>query len=383
MALASRLNTMYPNSVAMDGNMPVSIDDSETRQITYEVHVTWEDGEGTWSSISTEFTLFGFELGDEGCAEVRAVSGNTGGVSEWSTTVCATAGEEVIAGCTDEDANNYNPDANSDDGTCEYCNPGDVNGDNTVNVTDIVSIVNFILGGGTDVTDDLSCGDMNADGIINVTDIVTVVNYILGGGTLGSTTGSPAEEAIIVMADNGLSVESNKGLIKGVQLVLSHDPGFEIILVEEGANEWVRQNELNANTTIVLLVQDDVGFIGTTKGDYKIKSHVVVNELAKAIDSVTQDTRGSQPVAYEVKAAYPNPFNPSTTLEVVLPEAGYLSIKIYNLVGQEVATLANGYVPNGGTHQFVWNAMNMSSGVYLAKVEGLGAVQTQKLMLLK
>ena len=87
---------------------------------------------------------------------------------------------------------------------------------------------------------------------------------------------------------------------------------------------------------------------------------------------------------YEVKAAYPNPFNPTTTLNVVLPEAGYVSVKIYNLVGQEVATLANGFMPANQTgHQFIWNATNMSSGVYLAKVEGLGQIQTQKLMLLK
>ena len=69
---------------------------------------------------------------------------------------------------------------------------------------------------------------------------------------------------------------------------------------------------------------------------------------------------------------------------MVLPEAGYVSIKIYNLVGQEVATLANGYMQaNTAGHKFQWNASNMASGVYLVRAEGAGSVTTQKLMLLK
>jgi hypothetical protein len=268
------------------------------------------------------------------------------------------------------------------------CLDGDVNGDGNVNVTDIVSIVNFILSGGSDATE-LDCGDMNDDGVINVTDIVTVVNYILGGGTLSSATGSGAEEAIILMTDDGLSVES-EGVIKGIQLVLSHGPDFKIDLVDaNGAYEIASQNRLNATTTIVVVVKEDLrGFIGTTTGNYKVKTQVVVNEFAKAVDNDKidiLDTRGSGPVAYQVRAAYPNPFNPSTTLEVVLPDAGYVSVKIYNLVGQEVATLADGFMSATGQtgHQLVWNASNMSSGVYLVKVEGLGQVHTQKLMLLK
>ena len=89
-------------------------------------------------------------------------------------------------------------------------------------------------------------------------------------------------------------------------------------------------------------------------------------------------------VDFSLKAAYPNPFNPSTTLELVLPEAGYVSIKVYNLVGQEVATLADGMMEaNPSGHVFQWNASGMASGVYLVRAEGAGQISTQKLMLVK
>ena len=89
-------------------------------------------------------------------------------------------------------------------------------------------------------------------------------------------------------------------------------------------------------------------------------------------------------VDFSLKAAYPNPFNPSTTLELVLPEAGYVSLKVYNLVGQEVATLADGMMEaNTAGHVFQWNASGMASGVYLVRAENAGNISSQKLMLLK
>ena len=81
---------------------------------------------------------------------------------------------------------------------------------------------------------------------------------------------------------------------------------------------------------------------------------------------------------------YPTPFNPTTNLQLVLPETGYVSVKIYNLVGQEVATLAEGIMESNSIgYTLQWNASNMASGVYLIRAEVAGQVSTQKLMLLK
>ena len=87
---------------------------------------------------------------------------------------------------------------------------------------------------------------------------------------------------------------------------------------------------------------------------------------------------------FEVKLAGPNPFNPSTSLNVVVPDAGHVTVKIYNIVGQHVATLADGYMDRSAAgHTLHWNASQMASGVYLVRAETASSVSTQKLMLLK
>ena len=80
-----------------------------------------------------------------------------------------------IYGCTDENASNYDDSAGIDDGSCEYNTiMGDINGDNEVNILDIISLVNFIL-----TNEYETIGDLNIDGEINILDIVALVNIIL------------------------------------------------------------------------------------------------------------------------------------------------------------------------------------------------------------
>ena len=225
---------------------------------------------------------------------------------------------------------------------------------------------------------------MNGDGAINVTDIVSVVNYILGGGT---ALNSGAEEAIITIADNQVSVRGvDDKAISGIQLTLSHSNDFEYELVTVNAAEleFAGIIEIDDYTTELFVAKRDLNVIfTTTKGEFEIvdsPKNVVVNEKGVEIEFRTS----YEVVDFQLKAAYPNPFNPTTNLQLVLPEAGYVSVKIYNLVGQEVATLADGMMEaNSGGYTFQWNASNMASGVYLVRAEGAGQVATQKLMLLK
>ena len=185
-----------------------------------------------------------------------------------------------------------------------------------------------------------------------------------------------ATDATITIAGNELSVDGN-GFIQGVQLTLTHDYDFAIEL----ANEYVAEYATEGNVTTIVMVTDgsiSLNDIATTSGDYVIESAIVVDGNGTVIE--TQQT--TEIVSFELSAAYPNPFNPTTNLELALPEAGYVSVKIYNLVGQEVATLAEGTM-EANTYSFTWDASSMSSGVYIVRAEGAGQVATQKLMLLK
>lgn len=95
------------------------------------------------------------------------------------------------------------------------------------------------------------------------------------------------------------------------------------------------------------------------------------------------DDRGDRlPGEFDMKQNYPNPFNPSTTIMYSLPESGYVSVKLINLLGQEVATLVDGY-QEAGTRSVVLNAADLSSGVYFATLSSGGRTKTIKITLMK
>jgi len=80
--------------------------------------------------------------------------------------------------------------------------------------------------------------------------------------------------------------------------------------------------------------------------------------------------------------AYPNPFNPATTISYGVPEDSFVKLTIYDMMGREVATLFNDIKP-AGYHALVWNASNNASGMYFVQLISEDFVQTQKLMLVK
>jgi len=93
---------------------------------------------------------------------------------------------------------------------------------------------------------------------------------------------------------------------------------------------------------------------------------------------VEEDT----PAAFSVAQNSPNPFNPATTISFSLAEAGNVNVEVYNVAGQKVDTIANGFM-NAGSHSVVWDASDFSAGVYFYTVKSDGFSRTMKMTLLK
>jgi hypothetical protein len=95
------------------------------------------------------------------------------------------------------------------------------------------------------------------------------------------------------------------------------------------------------------------------------------------------------PEIYELYQNYPNPFNPSTTISFLLPSKSFVSLKIFDLLGRNVATLVSEEMLAGHYSQ-QWSAANLSSGIYFYRLQvysdavGAGSfTETKKLILLK
>jgi hypothetical protein len=91
---------------------------------------------------------------------------------------------------------------------------------------------------------------------------------------------------------------------------------------------------------------------------------------------------GPIPGDYVLNQNYPNPFNPGTRIEYSLPKSGYVSLKVYNLLGQEVATLLDG-PQQAGNYVVTFDGAGLSSGVYMYRLESEGVLITKKLVLMK
>jgi hypothetical protein len=93
-----------------------------------------------------------------------------------------------------------------------------------------------------------------------------------------------------------------------------------------------------------------------------------------------QDVQSAANAAFELQPNYPNPFNPTTQISFDLKKSGLATLKVYNLMGQEVATLLNGYT-DAGHHTVTFNGANLPSGSYLYTLQ-TGGTQMSKMMVL-
>jgi hypothetical protein len=99
-------------------------------------------------------------------------------------------------------------------------------------------------------------------------------------------------------------------------------------------------------------------------------------------NSVTDITDKSQPEAFYLYQNYPNPFNPSTKIGFQISDFGFVTLKVYDVLGNEVASLVDDEKP-AGTYEVEFNATGLSSGIYFYKLQAGSFIETKKMVLIK
>ena len=290
------------------------------------------------------------------------------------------------------------------DGTGDACDDcsnvsGDPNDDYVFDILDVVSIVNMVLTGGftsLDFTDcELADGDTDSNGVINILDIINVINLILGLDREAVAITQPAKSDIrFITANNDLIIEiDSKRDFSGVQLSFPADIELPISLKDnshvtqmsnynDGVMIYVAYTLLNdsfdsrkAQFIIedggLLDVNDIFVMMGTDSGQAFELSRYQSDELYQ-----------TGPYAFELQNVYPNPFNPSTDVTFSLPQDGYVRLSVYNLMGQEVDMIFEGF-QSYGDHSYTWNANTFPSGIYYIRLATENRVTSTKAMLMK
>ena len=156
-------------------------------------------------------------------------------------------------------------------------------------------------------------------------------------------------------------------------MTLTHGNDFIIDMTDQALHaDYITED----NETRLLVISPETEDLFSYSGDFEIAEIIVANSHAEV--SVDLPLAAS----FSLSDAYPNPFNPTTTMKLFMPVAGDMQVEVYNLLGQVVATLASGY-RDIGTYTLTWDAADVSSGMYFVKAHADGFTKIQKLMLVK
>ena len=233
---------------------------------------------------------------------------------------------------------------------------GDVNADFQTNVTDITNQIQFIVGQDSPNNYQMWAADFNEDSNINVVDVVNLSMHVVGVAARSYTK----SEAYI--QNNILHLNGPVGGIEfsGGKLI-SNVSGSDVLV--SGNNKTIIYNlsgELDTNTVKFEHAPDEI-IISDSNGEL-----LEVSVLS----------------SFGLANAYPNPFNPSTNIDFTIEDGSFVSVKVYNMQGREVASIADSYFESGN-HSLMWNAGEFSSGIYIVKLISGNLIDSQKIILVK
>jgi len=129
----------------------------------------------------------------------------------------------------------------------------------------------------------------------------------------------------------------------------------------------------------------DLGWFPTQFAAWKAQQaaeNSYINGVLSGTVVVSVNNTQQVPESFQLKQNYPNPFNPSTVISYSIAKAGNVTLKVYNMLGQEIATLVNGFQA-ANTYNVNFNASGLSSGVYMYKLSTGSNEIIKKMVLMK
>ncbi len=175
--------------------------------------------------------------------------------------------------------------------------------------------------------------------------------------------------------------------LRNIESISASDEASEIYLYKSDYDPSSPQGKLIGSPVAVEYLGEDFKTITTSFPLYMMKENDAKSFLAYIVEEklglttdVTEDLQ--VPTKYSLSQNYPNPFNPSTVISYQISVNSKVTLKIYDVLGREVAVLVNEYQP-AGNYEVEFNAKGLSSGVYYYRIESGNFSDTKKMILLK
>lgn len=213
-------------------------------------------------------------------------------------------------------------------------------------------------------------------------------NYLGGSLAVLSEVGNPwpSGDTYHVYVARRQGNGTRDGAIIAINNHDSSSKGLWVDSSPSGFSNWANTTLVNAfdNTQTTTVYSDGRVWIPAPSRGYAVwvkQSDYLAYSGKQRVGEQTKES--NVPASFSVSSNYPNPFNPSTKVQLDLPQDGQLTAIIYNTLGQKIATLYDGK-KEAGTHILNWNAGNeLTSGVYYLNIRWGNQMSTQKLVLMK
>ncbi len=306
--------------------------------------------------------------------------------------------------------NDYNPNQEDVDGddigdACDPCDnanvyvAGNVNGDvldnlPIIDLFDVIMLVDLIL------DDDYpgctgESANFNGDNYVNVLDVVMLAQYVAGLSGREVPTHEDSEVHVLSLNDGASKnlVFSSELPMSGIEFTVPYSEGVERSLDNTILPEGWIVTYAEKEGTIHALIVDISGTSGLKTLALELsefdgfESLMVSSQFGKEIP-VVYDRKESPdligiPTSVKLNDLYPNPFNPVVSIPFSIPYQTDVHVAVYNLNGQLVDVLLNAKDMVSGIHQVTWNATEHASGVYLVQIQTPQGIDTKKAYLLK
>jgi photosystem II stability/assembly factor-like uncharacterized protein len=342
----------------------------------------------TFSSVDT-----GWIVGDNGTI-LNTTNGGTSWVKQSSSSGCGSNNLDAVFFI--DDNNGY---AVGTNGTIIHTTSGgskwvDLSGGTTKNlhgvtfadshsgwvVGDKGTIINTTNGGSSWLSQSSGVtADLNSTSFANLTSgwasgaAGTIIHTSNGGGA-----SLPVELVSFTASANGNNVTLNWKTATEI-----NNKGFEVQKTVDG--NWINLGFVNGNGTTTN--EEDYSFLDNSAGSGDVTYRIEQIDFDGSSKFSNEVSVAIAPTSFELLQNYPNPFNPSTIITYQLPSDSKVILKVYNILGEEVATLVN-EGQKAGEYKINFNANNLASGIYLYQLRVASStsenfVETKKMTILR
>ncbi|MFO7842070.1 MAG: lamin tail domain-containing protein [Fidelibacterota bacterium] len=192
----------------------------------------------------------------------------------------------------------------------------------------------------------------------------------------------PAAQQVSVAGANSDDLEGTLATVTGTLSRIADYSGSENLILSDGSDSTiVKVWGTTGIDTDVLSTGTEYAITGVGS-KYSDEHQLLVGYQEDITDDVAVCDEAGIASGFGLSPAYPNPFNPVTSIEFTLEEAGSYELSVYNITGRRISTLSSGYA-EPGIYKQAWNAGDVTSGIYFIRLRSAGRVATRKVVLIK